>query len=379
MNTIDFLKPHLVGERFDDHTIPLEILKDFAALEEMLIEMTKFKYFEENPERKRVPRGFMDGITLKLKSVEPGSAIPHISLEINQQSPNLFTTDYITKSRDSIILGINAAENDENIHNHIPEYLLGYFDRIGRSLHDDEIIEFQIPGRDEEKATLNKTIRKKLLLSSSRLSEVTDEINIRGVISEVDQAKMTFELQLDSGQKVASPISLEYLDTVMNAFQGYRQNIKVLVHGIGKFNRSDKLQSIESVEHISILDSLDIPSRLDELRSLENDWLNEKSLVPTKEQFQWFLESFESNFSDELPLPYLYPTAEGNLHLEWELDHHDISLEIDMKTHIAEWHDYSFVSDDYEMKDLNLDKPEDWEFIHENLNKLIFKKERNES
>ena len=31
-----FLKPRLVSKRFDDHGIPLEVLKDFAALEELL-------------------------------------------------------------------------------------------------------------------------------------------------------------------------------------------------------------------------------------------------------------------------------------------------------------------------------------------------------
>ena len=32
----EFLRPRLVGRRFDEHTLPLDILKDFSALEEML-------------------------------------------------------------------------------------------------------------------------------------------------------------------------------------------------------------------------------------------------------------------------------------------------------------------------------------------------------
>lgn len=37
----EFLTPRLTGKRFDDHTIPLDLLEDFAALEEFFIEVAK--------------------------------------------------------------------------------------------------------------------------------------------------------------------------------------------------------------------------------------------------------------------------------------------------------------------------------------------------
>jgi len=66
MSTLEFLKPKLIGPRFEEHAIPLEILKDLAALEEMIIEVAKWKLLQEHPDRKRVPRGFTQGIELRL-------------------------------------------------------------------------------------------------------------------------------------------------------------------------------------------------------------------------------------------------------------------------------------------------------------------------
>ncbi len=40
----DFLKPRLVGARFDGHRVPLEILRDLAVLEQMIVEVAKWQY-----------------------------------------------------------------------------------------------------------------------------------------------------------------------------------------------------------------------------------------------------------------------------------------------------------------------------------------------
>ena len=70
----DFLKPKLDGERFLDHTVPLELLKDFSALEEMLVEVAKWKYRQAHPDRVRIQRNFAKGLELQLAGVEDGSA-----------------------------------------------------------------------------------------------------------------------------------------------------------------------------------------------------------------------------------------------------------------------------------------------------------------
>jgi len=56
---IDFLLPRFVGTRFTGHALPLEILKDLAALDELITEAAKWLYLQENQDRKRIPKGFL--------------------------------------------------------------------------------------------------------------------------------------------------------------------------------------------------------------------------------------------------------------------------------------------------------------------------------
>jgi len=76
----DFLAPRLVGERFDEHTIPLELLKDLGHLEALVVELAKYLYLADHPERQRAPRGFTGTIGLHLRYVDGGSATAGIVL-----------------------------------------------------------------------------------------------------------------------------------------------------------------------------------------------------------------------------------------------------------------------------------------------------------
>ena len=76
MNGEPFLQPHLTGSRFAGHSIPLEFLKDLAVLQEMIIEVAKWRFLQDNPGRRRCPRGFTEGIELKLTGIEEGCAAP---------------------------------------------------------------------------------------------------------------------------------------------------------------------------------------------------------------------------------------------------------------------------------------------------------------
>ncbi len=68
-----FIAPKLTGSRFEDHSLPVNILEDFTAFEDLIIEIAKGIYLNENINRRRVPKGFADGVSLKLVDIEEGS------------------------------------------------------------------------------------------------------------------------------------------------------------------------------------------------------------------------------------------------------------------------------------------------------------------
>jgi hypothetical protein len=370
MNAEPFLKPRLTGARFEGHAIPLEFLKDLAVLEEMIIDVAKWKFMEEHPDRQRVPRGFTDGIGLKLIGVEEGSAVPVIILSI--ASLTLFPQAnqiFYEKARDSFVCAIEAAEQNQPITEYLPERTLNYFDRIGRSLRDDEAIEFITPAQARP-ARLTKETRRKLVLASATTQEYTEDVSIRGMIPEADQGNMRFEIQLIDGRKIKAPLTIEHLDDVITGFKGYKSGSRVQLSGVGKFSRQNRLQGFESIESISILDPLDIPARIDDLRELKDGWLEDKGKAPDPAGLDWLSLAFERNYPDDLPLPFIYPTPEGGIQAEWTIEPNEISLEIDIAAHTGKWHRLDTKTSLDETRDLGLDDPNGWEWISDQIRSM---------
>ena len=73
MESEEFLKPKLVGGRFEGHAIPLDFLRDLSALNDIILEGARAAYLKANLERSRLPKGFADDFTLSLSGVEQGS------------------------------------------------------------------------------------------------------------------------------------------------------------------------------------------------------------------------------------------------------------------------------------------------------------------
>ena len=371
-----FLTPRLVGERFAERAIPLELLKDLAALEEMIVEVAKWRYLQEHPNRKRSPRGFTDEISLKLTGIEAGSAVPQISVFF---APDPFpplldslppaSLRYVDQARSSLIGAINAAEHNESITEHLPDFLLDYFNRIGRGLQDSERIDFD-PANLERPASLTKATRRKLILASSQVEELTDDVTLRGTIPAADQAKMIFELQVLHGPRVVAPIATPHLATVLEAFNGYKQGARVRLQGVGRYNRHDRLQGIDAVEHLSLLDPNDIASRLDDLRALKPGWLDGKGFAPDLRGLDWLAQCFESRYPDHLPLPYLYPTAEGGVQAEWSCHAHEITLDISLDTHHGDWHVLNMATGEETPWELDLDELSAWSQLSAAIQRL---------
>ncbi|MBX7057945.1 MAG: hypothetical protein K1X75_07750 [Leptospirales bacterium] len=365
-----FLMPKLTGRRFEGHAIPLEFLKDLAVFEELILEVAKAKFLDDHPGRKRSPRGFTEGIELKLTAIEEGSALAIISLSGAVDS--LFPTKgqtYFEHARESIVGAISAAELNEPVTAHLPERALAYFDRIGRSLRDGEAIELTTPQR-QEPAKLTKASRRRLILASNAVKELTEVTSVRGLVPAADQDSMTCEVQLTDGRKIKAPIAAEHLETILEAFNGYRIGLRALLQGIGRFNRNERLLGFESLEDIVILDPLDISARLDEMRILKSGWLEGRGSPPSSEGMDWLSRTFPSEYPEELPLPHLYPTEEGNVRAEWSLEYNEASLEIDLATHEGEWHVLNLETDEEDVIKWNLDESESWRQLRDKVQLL---------
>lgn len=369
MSIPDFLLPRLVGRRFEGHSIPLELLGDLAVLEPMIIEVAKWRYLQDNPTRKRSPRGFTEGVSLSITAIEDGSAVARIALSLALGSSLLSPQqEYFEQARDAIVNAIGAASEGTSPTDFLPPKSLVYFDRLGRSLVDDEAIEFPASGR-RTPARLTKEARRRLL-RAAEVTERSEEIHIRGGIHAVNQHEMTFEIVLPDGNKVPGAISKPHLDTIMEAFNGYRQGVKVQLDGVGTYNHADRLQRVDSVEHVTLLDPLDFQSQLDELRTLKDGWYDGKGQAPSPGGLDWLARAFNDYYPDIPALPYVYPVAEGGVRLEWTIGPNEASLVVNLRDRRGDWHSLNLETDQDEERSLALDDKDDWNWMVSRLQEL---------
>ena len=126
----------------------------------------------------------------------------------------------------------------------------------------------------------------------------------------------------------------------------------------------------------------DIDRRLDGLKDLQDnwadgmqspsDWGNGYGKAPRHEGLDWLKHQFAAHYPSTLDRPRLYPTPEGGVQAEWSIGPNETSLEIDLETHLAEWHNLNVDTDDSCERELDLDNPDVWIWLASELRGLGF-------
>lgn len=127
---------------------------------------------------------------------------------------------------------------------------------------------------------------------------------------------------------------------------------------------------ISTPTHNSI-DAPDFSSRLAEFRAIQDGWLDGGGKAPSPQGLDWISSSLKRHYrSADLPRPHIYPTPEGGVSLEWAIGTHRASLEIDLDVHEAGWHCLDLSTDESCERALQLDAPQDWEWLASELRRL---------
>ena len=129
------------------------------------------------------------------------------------------------------------------------------------------------------------------------------EITLRGAVPEADQDRMTFQLKQARGSRVVVPMPEQCRETIVKAFSGYRTGVKALVQGVGRYDRKNRLVGLESVRQVRLLDPLDVPTRLNEFRDMEDGWLEGSGFAPTNAGLTWLSDRFDRHYRAAVRLP----------------------------------------------------------------------------
>lgn len=118
-----------------------------------------------------------------------------------------------------------------------------------------------------------------------------------------------------------------------------------------------------------------ITLRLEELAQIQSGWLDGIGVSLNKQGLQWLAAAIEANYSADLPLPHLFPTAEGRIRAEWSLGNREISLEIDIENKVGEWHELDLDTDTDNELSITFDSEKGWETINNRLSLIQSSKE----
>ena len=109
-----------------------------------------------------------------------------------------------------------------------------------------------------------------------------------------------------------------------------------------------------------------ILARLDEFRALEEGWYDGYGSAPSTQGLDWLGQEAARNLGGS-PTPYIYPTPEGGVQFEWDIGSFMPSLEIDLETRVGEWHCLDLDADEADERELQLVRPQDWQWLAEQL------------
>lgn len=362
---IEIFTPRYDGDRFSEHRLPLDLIEDLSVFQEMTIEMAKVIYKEQNQDRERIPKDFTKGISFELENIGEGSTIPKIVL-ITAMS-GLFPQQnvaYFEEAKDRIIEVVQSAEDDTNINIHAPDFVLKYFSRFGKKLGEDEFIEFNPNG--VKKAKFTRESRKKIIKASSKANEYNEDTKLRGLISEMDFQKMSFTIDLLNGQRLTSSYSNAYQDVLKKALISFTERIqkKISIASTVRYNKTDNIIKIESVESISDLEDLDVPFRLEEISYLKKGWFDSETDSFNMTQLMWLSSEFDDKFNPTLPLPCTFPTPDTNIQFEWSSENVEADLIVDLENKTGILSILKIDNDEDFSFNLNLDSIEGWRILN---------------
>ena len=206
---------------------------------------------------------------------------------------------------------------------------------------------------------------------------MSKKIAIRGEITELDNAGMTFNLQPIHGHnKISGPVPDHCYDALLKAFNGHKNNARVLIEGAvdGAANPAPKNRplALKSVERVTLLHPLDFHASLDEFRNMQDGWYEGDGKAPPHSGLDWLSHAFRRGYPHDIPLPYTYPTFDGGVQCEWSIGQFYIEIEIDLHARKADWIRFKRKTKVFEEEEiLNLDDPSAWTWMADKIRETL--------
>lgn len=351
----DFAIPVFRGGRFEDASLPVDVLPDLAAYRDLIVELAKHLFLQRQPGRRRVPKGFIDSFELGIRAIQPGSTVAVLERRAppSRHGTLLQATDDFEHARDLVDAVLEAGTKDAPLPPEFPPHLTRYFNQFGRGLRDDEHLELRRPGATTG-PRLDRTIRKRLIVRHEPRYENAVDMTARINGGVIKRGRIT--LELENGALVDGDCS-ESL--VRQALALAEQRVRVV--GVGAFDRGDRLEALVRVHDVIPLDEEEAErsvSPLDrqfaELAALVPGWFEHDTPALDAEGLRAAQAFLSGATAQGVPVPHLYPTPEAEARAEWSLGAWEVSATFDLGARNVRLHATHLDTDASEAAEMSL-------------------------
>lgn len=346
------LSPKFEGPRFGKHTIPIELLDDLIAYRDLIKDVAKGLFRKEHPERRRVPSAFEQLFRLAISDVKNGSAVAELVPDISDSDDEaeiLQYAPYLTSASAIVHETIRSTETPQGgVPVDFPFHLLSKFQKIGRNLKPGEVIDFGFG--TAKPAKYNQDVRQTLVLLSGK--EVERDVDVIGkVVGIHNEPEDRVDVKLEDGRTVSGPYSSEHEDMFIS---GYKQKEThwIRIRGSGTWNRQNRLARFTNIADVDVINEDDRKlltslNRIHEMEKLQPGWCGPGSVPPPAGAAAWAKEIVKIVCEEHgLPAPFVFPTALGDVQLEWKFAGVSIDVRLQFVGRVAEILAYSDVGEE---------------------------------
>jgi len=245
------------GERFQDHALAIDVLEELCQLQRIIIETAKEIWYSENTDRRNLPKGFEQRISLSFRRIEEGSATIPLEIRI-ERDLTLFELPSEEPKELKDAIGMvqriyETQERDENLPENCPKKLLSEYGKLGKELKANDTM--VLITNENKKARITHNTGNKILKFIEKKHESL--IDIEGEVLEVDVKKGKFQIWKDDKTSISVKFISEKEKIITEALHNH-EYIRLRVKGKGDVLPGGELLSIEEVEELQLIKTGDI-------------------------------------------------------------------------------------------------------------------------
>ncbi len=329
-----FAAPVLRGGRFDDHSIPVDVLPQFQAYQDLVRALAEALYRKRN-NRIRVPPRFAAAFQLKLQKVEGDCAVPVLARPESSEFPEgSWFGAYYDEARDLIATTIQALGGNQPLPDAFPEELLEDLLKLGKYLADDEALELRGPSRAAGPvySAMTRIILEERLARRSyrKVSELS------GTVIGFDWDSAWFRLRTLEGHYVAGRHTASTGHKLLKALN-QKNFSRVTVVGEVTFTPEhipEKIGDLRDVRTWSGSDEASVrqvEDRLEALTRLPKGWMDGEGIPASADLVAWLSSRLTTLMVEHyLPAPALFPMVDGGVQAVWRKHPYRVEAEFNL-------------------------------------------------